>query len=506
MRKFESIALGNLTLTTFDVLTHYKLITVSNNYNFYKNFLNLHLTPLYIMQTKLIAAAIATTAASIKLEAPTTLLAQVQDKSGQAQVAGVDTECHGTYAYQCMQTKVDQTLGALTDGVDADRDASVKAANDQREAMVEGLQDLRHDLERLMAGVRKEQELGVRAQMKASIKTIEDTLAALVEDLRLQVQGDSPIALERKRLEGLIKNIYYADEQTEVNQGREGKKAQIKALLDGFIAQNFPVFGEKELVQLTALVADETEKMCDAVEAAQAAWRAASDDAMLQMTTRAAENAAALEASDLERIAALNARIAELTVDFLKIFWETVEEIYRATSYNERQGLIWKALYQKDAFIAGVNAIRDEMVQQLSDNRARMGEQQAAELQAMADFLAYNKKEMDAALAKMKQNMMARGAQAIADLKAEVERLSPQSPDKNAEVGNLEQFIYDTAVIRFNPNVNGEAHADGVQPYAKWVGNQIADNIAVYGIDILAAFDSTTRGVISDTQLVLTQQ
>lgn len=99
MRKFESIALGNLTLTTFDVLTHYKLIVVSNNYNFYKNFLNLHLTPLYIMQTKLIAAAIATTAASIKLEAPTTLLAQVQDKSGQAQVAGVDTECHGTYAY-----------------------------------------------------------------------------------------------------------------------------------------------------------------------------------------------------------------------------------------------------------------------------------------------------------------------------------------------------------------------------------------------------------------------
>ena len=207
------------------------------------------------MQTKLIAAAIATTAASIKLEAPTTLLAQVQDKSGQAQVAGVDTECHGTYAYQCMQTKVDQTLGALTDGVDADRDASVKAANDQREAMVEGLQDLRHDLERLMAGVRKEQELGVRAQMKASIKTIEDTLALLVEDLRLQVQGDSPIAAERKRLEGLIKDIYYADEQTLKLQGREGKKAQIKALLDGFIAQNFPVFGEKELVELTALVA-----------------------------------------------------------------------------------------------------------------------------------------------------------------------------------------------------------------------------------------------------------
>ena len=45
------------------------------------------------------------------------------------------------------------------------------------------------------------------------------------------------------------------------------------------------------------------------------------------MTTRAAENAAAPEAADYERIADLNARIAELTVDYLKIFWETVEEI-----------------------------------------------------------------------------------------------------------------------------------------------------------------------------------
>ena len=339
--------------------------------------------------------------------------------------------------------------------------------------------------------------------MKSSIQTIEDRLAYLVNDLRLQVQGDSPIAVERKRLEGLIKNIYYADEQTLKLQGREGKKAQIKALLDGFIAQNFPVFGEKELVELTALVAQETDAMLAAVADAQASYSAAAADSTLQLQTRVLENAAALEAADYERIAALNARIAELTVDFLKIFWETVEEIYRATSYNERQGLIWKALYQKDAFIAGVNAIRDEMVIQLSDNRSQMAAQAAAEMQGFADFVAFNRAEMNAALAKMRDNMRARGAKAIADLKAEIERLSPQSPDKNAEVGNLEQFIYDTAVIRFNPNVNGEAHADGVQPYGKWVGNQISDNIAIYGTDTMATFDQDTRQVIADTQHAL---
>ena len=121
--------------------------------------------------------------------------------------------------------------------------------------MTQAFQELRRDMEWRLSSVRKEGEQAVRDQMNSSIDTIEARLAFLVGDLRLQVQGDSPIALERKRLEGLIKNIYYADEQTLKLQGREGKKAQIKALLDGFIAQQFPVFGEKELVELTALVA-----------------------------------------------------------------------------------------------------------------------------------------------------------------------------------------------------------------------------------------------------------
>ena len=347
-----------------------------------------------------------------------------------------------------------------------------------------------------LQGVRKEEELATRAQMKASTKAIEDRLAAHVASLRLQVQGDSPIAIERKRVEGLIKDIYYADEQNAKKGNAEGKKAQIKALLDAFIAENFPVFGEPELTDLQDLVAAETQKMCDRVEAAQAAFSAAAADATAQLTAMAAANAAALEASDAARIAALNARIEELTVDFLKIFWETVEEIYRSTSYNERQGLIWKALYQKDQFIAGLNAIRDEMVQQLSANRDQLAADQAAELQGFADFVAHNRADMDAALAKMKANMVARGAKAIADLKAEIERLSPGSPDHAGEIGNLEQFIYDTAVIRFNPNVNGEAHADGVQPYGKWVGNKIAGDISVYGTDTMATFRSATRAAV----------
>ena len=62
------------------------------------------------MQSKIIAAAVAGTAAAIKLEAPTTMLAQAAPLDPRA---GVETDCHGTYMYQCMQVKVDAALGYL---------------------------------------------------------------------------------------------------------------------------------------------------------------------------------------------------------------------------------------------------------------------------------------------------------------------------------------------------------------------------------------------------------
>ena len=54
------------------------------------------------MQTKFIAAAaVATSTAALKLATPATnVLAQTQEL---ALTSGIDTECHGTYAYQCMQ-------------------------------------------------------------------------------------------------------------------------------------------------------------------------------------------------------------------------------------------------------------------------------------------------------------------------------------------------------------------------------------------------------------------
>jgi hypothetical protein len=455
------------------------------------------------MQSKIIAAAVASTAAAIKLEAPTTTLAQAKPLNP---VAGVQTDCHGTYMYQCMQEKVDQALGYLVRDTDDRRALSVREASDTRVDMVHGIQDLRNMLEMGLAQTRKDGESAARAQMRGGMDRIDARLQAHIESLRLQVQSDSPIALRRKELERQIKDIYYSDEQELKLQGREPKKAAIKALLDGFVAESFPVFGEPELLDLQALVAAETEAMCDAVDAAMASYNAAAADAAGQMADAIQANNDAMDALEARLIAAMDARIAMLVQDYLKIFWETVEDIYQSVSYNERQGLIWKALYQKDAFVAAINAIREQMVSELAANHAQLVDEMNAERDGLAAFTAENRAEMAAALAEMKAALVASGAAALDTLQAEVDRLSPQSPSHEQEIGNLTDFIYDLAVIRFNPNDSGDGHANGVQPYGEWVARRISDNIDNAFHDTLATFYAAGRSAVEGAQTVLADQ
>ena len=99
--------------------------------------------------------------------------------------------------------------------------------------------------------------------MKAAEDIIEGTLADLTKDLEIQAAGDSVIAIERQRVEGLIKDIYYADQQDEKKQGAENKKAQIRALVEEFATKVFPVFGQRELEILQSTVEQQVQIICD---------------------------------------------------------------------------------------------------------------------------------------------------------------------------------------------------------------------------------------------------
>ena len=130
-----------------------------------------------------------------------------------------------------------------------------------------------------LAANRKAGETAVREQMRGGMQRIEGRLAEHVESLRDQVTRDSPIAVRRKELEGDIKDIYYGDQQLEKFGGREDKKSAIQYLLSSFIAEQFPVFGEPELLDLQALVQSETDAICDAIDAASDSYSQAASDA-----------------------------------------------------------------------------------------------------------------------------------------------------------------------------------------------------------------------------------
>ena len=119
-----------------------------------------------------------------------------------------------------------------------------------------------------------------------------------------------------------------------------------------------------------ALVADEgldwasyAGRQKDGVEAVISqvcdAFGAATSDALADWQNTATENTADINGAISERLAemdqviankkdVINQMIETITDDFIIIFWDTIEEIYSKVDYYERQGLIWKALYQKD--------------------------------------------------------------------------------------------------------------------------------------------------------------
>jgi hypothetical protein len=85
--------------------------------------------------------------------------------------------------------------------------------------------------------------------------------------------------------------------------------------------------------------------------------------------------------------AEMNDIVDHLTEDFLLVFWKTIEEVYAEVSYYERSGLIWKALYQKDEFIAGIDGIRTWLFQGLADTRAELVASTNAERVELAKFI-----------------------------------------------------------------------------------------------------------------------
>lgn len=315
-----------------------------------------------------------------------------------------------------------------------------------------------------------------------------------------------PAAVERQRVEGEIKKVYYG--------GIGGKysayelKDKIADKVDAFnawLAANYPLngFGEYEIARVQETVNTEVGALNALIASQTLAWNTALEQAAADMETLIADRTAALEARIAEKTQLMNDVIADLAENFIVIYWDTVEEIYKSVNYYERQGLVWKALYQKDAFLAEVGGIRDWLVQGLADVRSQMVGELNVERTGFADWRVAQRglfSESTATISANMQGVVDTGLDKAGKTQAEKGELVPAQDEK------LEKFVYELSELQQAPKGHGNEHSNGYQPYAKWVSNRITDNIDAFGVTALDLFDAASLAAVDTLMATLASE
>jgi hypothetical protein len=437
------------------------------------------------MQSKLFAAAaVATGAAALKLEAPTNTLAQ-----------SIAQECHGTYAYQCIEEKVEKTLSTMSGRVQEQKESCIVTADDLREDIVEGVQAMRADLEKnLLWDMREALTEALNARLDQAQEAIEAAAATANAHMRAEadarIHDTSDISALRIRAQNDIKKLYYRDGNGE--EQAETLKAQIRERMDEFAESYegaaFEDFADAEIGAAEAIIASECDAMDSMINDSLAQWNEAAANATNALDAEIQASLDNMDAVIADKTAAINAVIDELTEDYIVIFWNTIEEIYQEVSFYERQGLIWKALYGKDAFITEVSGIRDWLLSGLAEIRGQLAGELGDERSGFAANVNENRDGFFSDTQDMRAELAATKAEARASMEAtETELLDLlNGKGKNDEDGNLRSFVYDLASIGYSPKGFGHHHADGYQPYARWVANSIQEQIDVFGDDAAA--------------------
>jgi hypothetical protein len=261
--------------------------------------------------------------------------------------------------------------------------------------------------------------------------------------------------LARKEVEGEIKKIYYEDHSTDPYAQKEA----IKVLVDAFEARvasegrSFNDYAGRQVDALEALISDNVTSTHDQLRDNKAAWDGLVDSSTMNLNDSIADRIAHMDSVIAGKHADMDAIVAHLTEDFLLEFWKTIEEVYQEVNYYERQGLIWKALYTKDEFLAGIDGIRTWLFQGLADTRSAL----VAELNAERDLYTAFVNGQNATYVADNNAKRAALAGTVADSRdtvtGTIDAKNAFLDEKNAndEGGKLEKYVYDLASISYNP-------------------------------------------------------
>ena len=378
--------------------------------------------------------------------------------------------------------------------------------------MLEGIQDLRESLMDEMSSQKADLISSLTSQLNEAKDAIENAAAAanqaICDEADARVDGTSALSLERIAVQNAIKKLYYEDNNSyspyELKEKIAKKVHDFQDLLNEG-CRSFECFVDSEIDQVEAIISEKTTALTAAIASAHQQWNMTVSESATQLSDEIDDKLAEMDALIAVKTTAINDVINTLTEDFIIVFWDTISEIFDNVTRYERQGLIWKALYQKQQFLTAVKEIRDYLIQGLSDTRTGLSAELMAEKIGMTQWISSERNSFVESTNAMRANLAAFNSATRQELGDLVDAKNQYLEENHAsdEGATLEQFVYELTDVSYNPNASGLGHGNGYQPYAKWVANELYDQIAIFGDESLATFDTITSGEINNLDSIL---
>jgi hypothetical protein len=462
------------------------------------------------MQSKIIAAAVATSAAALKLQ---DIPAEFNggkhvdgDEYHTPEGGSCEPNAEGKVdVYACLEFKTEEALNKVfnditggedcMDGPNGGRDDIIKGLEELKETLVDGLMDTVNMLIDGIADKIEQSDIKINGEVDDGIKVICDLVDGCEDE----------IIAKRNEIEQWVKDLVYKCNHINLESADYCDPYEVKEKIQ-YKLDYFDRFLEEKLAAIQA-IADEIiagveetiaeEKQCladiipevlnqynDEASAATDDLNQAIDDAIERMEGMIGDAMECSNGGDGNG----STDPADISDNFLTLFWEALESLYDSVDPYERRALIHKALIRKDEFLDRLADQGTGMVQEMNDMRDGM----------MGDFADCRDKL--AGDITDKRNELIDGTTGSLDEIADEahDRLVDTIEEKLGDDGPfgdharfLEEWVHKIAnhLLKHKPFQ--------FKPHAALVTNTLQAQIDTYGDAIFATFDSVTLDAVN---------
>jgi hypothetical protein len=462
------------------------------------------------MQSKIIAAAVATSAAALKLQDIPAEFSGGKHVDGDEYHTPEGGSCEPNAegkvdVYACLEFKTEEALNKVfndvtggdecTDGVDEAKDDIIKGLEELKETLVDGLMDTVMMLTD-----------GIADKIEASDNKINGEVDDGIQEICDLVEGcEDEILAKRDEIEQWVKDLVYKCNHINLESADYCDPYEVKEKIqykldyfDRFLQEKLDAIQARadEIIQeVEDTIAEEKQCLADLVPEILTQYNDEADAATTDLNNAIDEAIEKLDGIIDDAMACVDGGnggnggdVPDISDNFLTLFWEALESLNDSVDPYERRALIHKALIKKDEFIDRMNDASGSMMGDLADCRDDMMDKFAECRDKLAGDIT-DKRDM---LMEDTQGSLDEIADEAHDrLVTTIEEKLGDGGDFGDHARFLEEWVHKIAnhLVKHKPFQ--------FKPHAALVTNTLQGQVDTYGDAIFATFDSVTGDAVN---------